>query len=200
MKIVPTLLASALIALPASAAHAQAPLDSTAALATFDSAWSNIRNTHFDTTYNGVDWQGVRTELRPRAAAARNNPQLRVVLGEMLARLRQSHFYLIPGDVESDLASRKSVEEAGDGEAGMELRLVDGRFLVTRVRPGGAAAAAGVRTGWIVQELGPTKASRVLATLARLPATTDPRERELRGWGAMMHELTAPARTVLRAR
>ncbi|HEX8433146.1 MAG TPA: S41 family peptidase [Longimicrobium sp.] len=200
MKIVPTLLASALVALAAPAARAQTPLDSTAALATFDSAWSNIRNTHFDTTYNGVDWQRVRTELRPRAAAARTNPRLRVVLEEMLGRLRQSHFYLIPGDVESDLASAKSVEAAGDGEAGMDLRLVDGRFLVTRVRPGGAAEAAGVRMGWIVEELGGTAASRVLANLARLPAATDPRERELRGWGAMVHELTGPAGTVVPAR
>jgi len=200
VKIVRTLLAPALLALAAPAAHAQAPLDSVAALATFDSAWSNIRNTHFDTTYNGTDWQRVRAELRPRAAAARSNPQLRAVLGEMLGRLRQSHFYLIPGEVESDLASKKTVEAAGDGEAGMELRLVDGRFLVTRVRPGGAAAAAGVRTGWIVEELGGTRASRVLATLARLPATTDPRERELRGWGAMAHELTGPAGTVVPAR
>lgn len=200
MKISVALLAPALAALLAPAARAQAPADSSVALATFDSAWSNIQHTHFDTTYNGVDWQRVRTELRPRAAAARGNPELRGVLQEMLGRLRQSHFYLVPGDVERDLAAGKSAEEAGDGDAGMELRLVSERFVVTRVRPGGAADAAGVRTGWVIEELGKTRAATVLGTLARLPAGTDPRQRELRGWGAMVHELTGPAGTPVAAR
>ena len=183
----------------APAAQAQ-PIDSAAAVVTFDSVWSNIRNTHYDTTYNGVDWAGVRDELRPRAAAARNNTQLRGVLQEMLGRLKQSHFYLVPGDVERDLSAGGGADAGGDGDAGMELRLVDGRFLVTRVRKGGAAEAAGVRTGWVVEQLGDTRAANVLATLARLPAGTDPRQRELRGWGAMVHELAGPAGSTVPAR
>ncbi|MBD0321032.1 MAG: hypothetical protein ICV87_11905, partial [Gemmatimonadetes bacterium] len=192
------LAAAAMAALAAPAAEAQA-IDSATSVLTFDSAWSNIRNTHYDTTFNGVDWRGVRDELRPRAAAARDNAQLRGVLQEMLGRLRQSHFYLVPGDVERDL-SAGGAEEAGDGDAGMGLRLVDGRFLVTRVRAGGAAEAAGVRTGWTVEQLGGTRAATVLATLARLPAGTDPRQRELRGWGAMVHELAGPAGSTVPAR
>jgi carboxyl-terminal processing protease len=169
------------------------------AVVTFDSVWSTIRTTHYDTTYNGVDWAGVRDELRPRAAAVRNNAQLRGVIQEMLGRLKQSHFYLVPGDVERDLTAG-GAGEAGDGDAGMELRLVDGRFLVTRVRAGGAAEAAGVRAGWVVEQLGETRAANVLATLARLPAGTDPRQRELRGWGAMVHELAGPAGSTVAAR
>ena len=196
MKIIRTLAAFA--ALAATGAQAQAPLDSTAALATFDSAWSAIHRTHYDTAFNGVDWRALRTELRPRAAAAASTPQLRGVIHEMLGRLRQSHFYLVPGEVEAGLTREKST--GTDGDAGMELRLVGGRFLVTRVAPGGAAAAAGVRTGWVVQRLGTTDAAGVLRNLARLPAGTDPRLRELRGWGAMAHELSGPVGTALPAR
>jgi carboxyl-terminal processing protease len=199
LKTLRTLAAPALLALAATGARAQAPLDSTAALATFDSAWSAIHRTHYDTTFNGVDWPAVRTELRPRAASAASTAQLRGVIQEMLGRLRQSHFYLVPADVEAGLTREKKADEAS-GDAGMELRLVDGRFLVTRVAPGGAAAAAGVRTGWIVQRLGTTEAANVLRTLSRLPAGTDPRLRELRGWGAMAHELTGPVGTALTAR
>jgi carboxyl-terminal processing protease len=191
---------AALATLAATGAQAQAPLDSTAALATFDSAWSAIHRTHYDTAFNGVDWHALRTELRPRAASAATTPRLRGVIQEMLGRLRQSHFYLVPGDVEAGLTREKSASAPTDGDAGMELRLVGGRFLVTRVAPGGAAAAAGVRTGWVVERLGTTEAASVLRNLARLPAGTDPRLRELRGWGAMAHELSGRVGTALPAR
>ena len=191
MRLFPSFVA-ALAVLSATGAHAQA-----APVATFDSAWAKIRATHYDTAFNGVDWDAVRAELRPRAQAARGNEELRPVLREMLGRLRQSHFYLIPAEVDRDLAVTRG---AGDGDAGMELRLVDGRFLVTRVRPGSAAEAAGVRTGWTVERLGATEAAQVLRTLARLPAETDPRARELRGWGALAHELAGPAGAAVPAR
>ena len=45
-------------------AQAPAPVD------TFDAAWKIVRDTHFDPKMNGVDWDAVRTELRPRALAA----------------------------------------------------------------------------------------------------------------------------------
>src|SRR5436190_1348151 len=40
-------------------AQAPAPVD------TFDAAWKIVRDTHFDPKMNGVDWDAVRTELRP---------------------------------------------------------------------------------------------------------------------------------------
>ena len=186
-------------AVAAAGAHAQAP-GSSARLATFDSAWAAIHRTHYDTTFNGVAWRAVRTELRPRAAAATSNAQLRGVVQEMLGRLRQSHFYVVPGEVESGLTRAPSTSSGGNGEAGMELRLVDGRFLVTRVARGGAAARAGVRTGWIVERVGRTEAAGVLRSLARLPAGTDPRLRELRGWSALAAELGGPVGAALPAR
>ena len=60
----------------------------------FDAAWTEIRNTHFDKTMNGVDWDAVRTELRPRAEAART-------MGEVRGAIRRG-FELPEGD---DLAT-----------------------------------------------------------------------------------------------
>ena len=68
-------------------------------VATFDTAWSIIRRTHWDTTYNGVNWLALREELRPRAAAAHTRGELRLVLSEMVGRLRQSHFAIIPQEL-----------------------------------------------------------------------------------------------------
>lgn len=74
-------------------------------LATFDTAWSIIQRTHWDTTYNGVNWLAVRDELRPRAAAAQTRGALRAVLSDMLSRLGQSHFAVIPQELADGTAA-----------------------------------------------------------------------------------------------
>ncbi len=66
---------------------------------TFDAVWTTVRDSHFDKTLNGVDWIAVREELRPQAINAASQDELRAVLLDMLSRLGQSHFTILPGDV-----------------------------------------------------------------------------------------------------
>jgi carboxyl-terminal processing protease len=127
-------------------------MDPALALATFDSAWSRIHNSYYDTTFKGTSWTAVRDELRPRVQAARTEGEVRAVIGEMLGRIGDSHFALIPRE------AADAVDPASDGgegavpaDAGVELRLVEGAVTVTRVEAGGAAEAAGVRTGWVLE-------------------------------------------------
>jgi len=78
---------------------------------TFDAAWTMVRDEHYDQTLNGVDWNAVRDELRPRAANARTTAELREILNEMLARLGQSHFTIIPGaDVKTEVMTAVTLE------------------------------------------------------------------------------------------
>lgn len=153
------ILAAAAIAFPASVsgqAAASGRYPQALALATFDSAWSRINNTHYDTAFNGVDWVAVRKELRPRAARSRTIGELRAVLRDMLARLGESHYGLIPGEAASALETDSTEGEGATGstgDAGLELRLVDGRLAVWRVDPDGPAAAAGIRPGWYVRSI-----------------------------------------------
>ena len=196
------LVAAATLGLGPAPAAAQDPPAATLALATFDSAWSVIHRTHFDTAFNGVDWTAVRAELRPRAQAARTPAELRGVLQEMVGRLNQSHFYVIPADVREGLEAEDGGAAAGGapGDAGMELRLVGGRFLVTRVAPGGAAEAAGVKTGWTVEAVGDREARQVLEALRALEGKADPRAIELTGHGRMAAALNGPAGEAVRVR
>jgi len=130
------------------------------AAATFDSAWAVIHRTHFDTTFNGVDWPGLRDELRPRAAAARTQDELRAVIGEMLGRLRQSHFGVIPAE---QAAERKASADGGAaGDVGLELRLVGDDVVVFRVDEGSPAAEAGIRPGWVVRAVDDIDAASVV--------------------------------------
>ncbi|MCA8960251.1 MAG: hypothetical protein KDC38_07045 [Planctomycetes bacterium] len=177
-------------------------------LASFDKVWTTIRDRHYDETLGGVDWEAVRTELRPRVVAATSDEEVRRILQDMISRLGLSHFQIIPSaaidlmeEVEeaederqgfaedSDAApvsGESATERAGDGKAssgaresaskrkrrrgglgrpGLDLRVLDGRAIVTRVRPGGPADRAGIRTGWSIVEIDGRNIGPVIETL-----------------------------------
>lgn len=115
---------------------------------TFDSVWSIVNRTHFDSTFNGVDWHAARAEFRPRAEAANSNAELRVIVMQMLSRLGQSHFTILPQQNSDDDA-----DGGGPGELGMDVRLVEGDIVVVAVQEGGPAARAGIRPGWIIEQV-----------------------------------------------
>ncbi|HEX7860361.1 MAG TPA: S41 family peptidase [Verrucomicrobiae bacterium] len=73
------------------------------ALETFDQVWRTLNENHFDTNFNGHNWNEVRDNYRPRAAAARNGDALREVVQEMLDLLNVSHLAIVPGEFTSDL-------------------------------------------------------------------------------------------------
>ena len=66
-------------------------------LRTFDRTWSIVDENYWDPEFHGVDWQAVREELRPGAAEAPDDARLRGILEDMVGRLGQSHFGIIPG-------------------------------------------------------------------------------------------------------
>jgi carboxyl-terminal processing protease len=157
-------------------------------LTTFDAAWTLVRDSHFDRTLNGVDWNAVRTELRPKAAAAKTVGELRAVLRDMLGRLGQSHFAVIP-------ASGDSAAKAPDmsGDTGIDVRLVDGVVVVTSVEPESSAAQAGVKPGWKVVSIGGT---RLDPLVAELPA--EPRLRSVEAWRIAQERLRGTSGTRVR--
>lgn len=158
-------------------ATAQAP----AAIDTFDAVWRIVRDTHFDRTLNGVNWEAAREEFRPQAAGSKNPGDLRRVLNTMLGRLGQSHFVVIPGSIAGDSASSD-----GTATPGFDIRLLDNTIVVTEVEEGGGAAAQAVRTGWSVIAIGGKPVSDLITRLQEAP---DPRVRGLEAWRAVKARL-----------
>ena len=158
---------------------------------TFDAAWTIVRDTHFDPRMNGVDWNAVRTELRPRALAATSPGDLRAVIREMLGRLGQSHFVLVPSSADSP---RETPVDAG-GDPGFDVRLVGRDMLVTSVDPAGGAMAAGVRTGWRLLTIDGAAVDQVLA---KFDPATPPRLLNLVAWRAVETGLRGPAGSTAR--
>ena len=157
----------------AASAPSAAPSPAILPLATFDTAWTIIQRTHWDTAYNGVNWNALRDSLRPRAAAATTQEQLRAVLRQMVASLKQSHFSIIPSEV-SDVATGGggNAESSREGQVGLTTRWIDREVVVTKVEEGSAAERAGVQPGWRMRVVGDDS---ITSRVRSLPDDMDPR-------------------------
>jgi carboxyl-terminal processing protease len=178
------------------------PLEPALALATFDSAWSRIHNTYYDTTFKGMSWPAVRDELRPRAGQASTPDELRAVLTEMLERLGDSHFAIIPAASADalDPDAVRSGAAATPGTAGIELRVVDGALVVTRVAAGSGAAAAGIRTGWAMESVDGREAARWLLAVEQAEGEAQRNALRMRAVGVAQHLLDGPEGSRVTAR
>lgn len=151
-----------------SSSREQARDDTLLALETFDAAWTRIRDTYYDSTFRGLDWDAVRDELRSRAGAARNSTELRRVLEEMTARLGESHFAIIPAEANTLLNNPPGATHEVGGDVGLRLRLLGDEVVVVRADSGGSAWAAGVRPGWELQSVASTSVQEVVPRIREL--------------------------------
>lgn len=156
---------------------------------TFDAAWTIIRDTHFDKTMNGLNWEAVRAELQPRAAVATSSAELRGVIRDMLGRLALSHFALIPSGGDASTPGGPSADTSGD--PGLEVRLFGRELIVTNVD---REAASLVRPGWRITRIGSASVADLLRVLPEGgPAGTNDRLQGLEAWRIAQTHLRGPA-------
>jgi carboxyl-terminal processing protease len=145
--------------------------------------WQTIRENYFDQTFNGLDWGKIWTEYEPRVAKTTTNGQLHDLLQEMIDRLDKSHFSIVPPEIYQAIEfaritarakeRQRRAEKAGDpasGAAGddaspypddiyanygigIEMRLMNDQFVITRINDGSAAQKAGLRTGFVIEKI-----------------------------------------------
>lgn len=123
----------------------------------FDMVWQTIHDKHWDLELVGPAWTAARDTLRPKVVAATTTAEVRVVMQSLIDQLGQSHFGIIPaavyddatGVTEKDQETKPvSAEDATEGSAGLDIRLVDNQVLVVTVDEASPAAAAGITPGW----------------------------------------------------
>ena len=114
-----------------------------AALASFDLTWQTIDESYYDPTFGGINWKAVRDQLRPDVERAVSADSARDVIRQMLARLGQSHFVLLPASPGADLLP-------GAGVVPVDVRVFDGAVVITRLEPGSTAELAGLMPGDVI--------------------------------------------------
>jgi len=115
--------------------------------ASFEEVWTTVRDKHYDPSLGGLDWQKVYDEFKPRIDAAESMDAGRAIMNEMLGRLKQTHIGVIPASAYRDL-SEGGERGGGTFTPGMDVRVLEGKAIVTRVEAGSPASKAGVRPGW----------------------------------------------------
>jgi len=161
-------LAATFVATPIEA-QAPQPFDRAVELASFDTAWTRVRDSYYDASMRGLNWSALRDTLRPRVEHGRSREDTRSAISTLVSRLGESHFGLIPADA-MDAGSTDKSDVAGD--AGFEVRFVDSTLVVTRVDGGTPASAMGVHAGWLVEEIDTLRVIDVLRATASVSAPT----------------------------
>lgn len=155
----------------------------------FEYAWTTIQDRHWDPDLGGLDWQAVHDELRPRVEHAETMSDARAVMKDMIGRLGQSHFGIIPAEV-YELQNRPAGEGGQPGTTGLDVRVIDGKALVTRVDAGSPADALGVRPGWQIVRIGDEDLAPIIEKVGR--AYKGKLERDYRLAKAVSNRLVEP--------
>jgi carboxyl-terminal processing protease len=158
-----------LLVAPAAGARRATPEDCAAVesastpegrLRIFDEVWEQVSERYFDPSFQGVDWGGVREELRPRAAEARGEAELYAVLRRMLGALRDPHTRVYAPGESTDWRVHRYVS------IGVAVRELAGQIVVTDVERDSEARRAGLRAGDTVLALDGEPAAQLVARRA----------------------------------
>ena len=121
--------------------------------------WSTIDQNYFDPDFGGLDWDEVHDQYEPLVATAEDDQILYQLLNQMLWELNVSHAVVGPAD------KWPSVEPVvwESGETGIDLLLLDGQAVITRIDTGSPAEEAGLRPGFIIQTIEGVSVETIIA-------------------------------------
>ena len=146
----------------------------------FELVWQTVNEENFDPTFGGVNWMAAYSRYSARVARLATDQELYILLQQMLNEIPQSHFAIIPPEniprirvkrreaVKADgKADEGSADALGDEETesdnavatqmlngiGVDVRLLNGQVIITRVDADSPAARSGLRAGFILKSV-----------------------------------------------
>ncbi len=164
------------VALTAALLAAMTPEQRSRNIESFDYVWTTIRDKHWSMPA-GLDWDKVRDELRPKVETATSASQARTAMLDMIGRLKQSHFNIVPQDVSEVLGDAFKSEHSGEGDPGLDVRIIDGHAVVVSVADGSPAQQSGVRPGWVIRKADAVEIDPLLRKISAV--IVEPRTRGL---------------------
>lgn len=161
---------------------------------TFLKVWQVINDYYFDPTFNNLNWTTIKSEYEPRVRAAKTDSELHRLLHAMINRLGRSHLAIIPPEVYQEIerakleakvrknkqqdrlirgkGSEDSEDEPNFDDAlaqygiGVDLRVMNGQFVITRMNKNAAAEYAGLKTGFVIEKINDVSLSDMLLRIS----------------------------------
>ncbi|MCW5965595.1 MAG: hypothetical protein KIT83_16275 [Bryobacterales bacterium] len=143
-------LATLLLILGAMLAPAQSSIGKQTREETFRVVWETVRDRYFDPSFGGLDWTAIRGEYHPRALNAPDDTAFYQVLQEMVDRLGQSHFHVMP----PFWVTTRQIARRGGATAGIQLAAAGEQMLVWRISPETAAEVPALKPGCVIEQSG----------------------------------------------
>ena len=164
----------------------------------FQIVWQTVNDLFYDPKFGGVNWAGVHERYQPQVAKVASDREFHQLLQQMLNELHQSHFIVIPREAipkirvkkeratkelpgpDSDIDDDAEPEEPLDTLSykltdrlltgiGIDVRVLGGSAVVTRVERGSSAARAGLRPGFVIKQVGDRSLDSVIAEIEKHP-------------------------------
>mgnify|MGYP001557261530 CR=1 FL=1 len=130
---------------------------------TFATVWQTVNDSYVDPAFGGVNWKAVKGKYEAQLEQVPGKAELRTLLQAMLAELQKTHFAIFPRET----AVAPTGERASNGAAGVELTVMGREVVIARVKTGSPAAAAGLKPGDAVRQIGDRVVEEVAASVAQ---------------------------------
>ena len=110
----------------------------------FEKVWQEIRDHYYDSSFNGVNWDDVRTRYRPLVDATKNDQAFYTLMSQMTGELHDAHTRFNSPEQWKNFKRQQGVS------SGISVDDVDGKTVITAVRRDSSAAYAGVESGMVI--------------------------------------------------
>ncbi len=130
----------------------------------FEFVWATINEGFYAPDFGGVDWVAVHDRYLPQVTTVDSDRTFLELMNTMVFELGVSHLFVLPPD--ADFIDPVLTAE---GELGIEVRLLDGEWVVTVVEAGSPAARAGLRPGYLVDHIAGQRVTDIVASSPILP-------------------------------
>jgi carboxyl-terminal processing protease len=111
----------------------------------FERVWKEIDEHYYDRSFNGVDWRAVHSRYKPLVDATKSDREFYALMNRMTGELHDAHTRF-----NSPEQWRNIKKQQGVG-SGLSLDEIDGKIVVTSIRPDSNAAHVGIEPGMILQ-------------------------------------------------
>ena len=128
--------------------------------------WQTVNDHFYDPTFGGKDWQAIGDQYLSQLAAEQSDEAFFRLLNGMLFELGVSHMVALPPEMLNQL----DTISFASGVVGIDIRQVDGQYIITSVEPASEAEETGLRPGYIVTAMD----GMDVETIAEEPLNTPP--------------------------